>query len=165
MGGVGIGIPELTIMLVVVFVWAIPLIAGIWVLFTLHKVRVDQQAWRRTSTTSSSCCSGAEESVMSRSGIAALFLCGVASLSPAVAATPPVPHTRFSSCVSSLRNAALRGRPKTSVTVLPPRPFFSMRSLATMRAGTGSSRPIVLLHLQSRSGQPHPEQRRPEAVE
>ena len=28
---------------------------------------------------------------MSRSGIAALFLCGVASLSPAVAATPPVP--------------------------------------------------------------------------
>ena len=48
MGGVGIGIPELTIVLVIFFIWAIPLIAGIWVLFTLHRVRVDQQALRRT---------------------------------------------------------------------------------------------------------------------
>ena len=48
MGGVGIGIPELIIFLVIVAGWGIPLLAGIWALFTLHKVHVDQQALRRT---------------------------------------------------------------------------------------------------------------------
>ena len=47
-GGVGIGIPELTIVLFLFLFSAIPLVAGIWALFTLHKVRVDQQAMRRT---------------------------------------------------------------------------------------------------------------------
>ena len=47
MGGVGIGIPELIFFLVIVAGWGIPLLAGIWALFTLHKVRVDQQALRR----------------------------------------------------------------------------------------------------------------------
>jgi hypothetical protein len=47
-GGVGFGLPELTIVLVLFFVWAIPFVAGIWALFTLYRMRVDQQAMRRT---------------------------------------------------------------------------------------------------------------------
>ena len=47
-GGMGIGIPELTIVLVLVFVWAIPVVAAIWALFTLHRMRVEQRAMRRT---------------------------------------------------------------------------------------------------------------------
>src|ERR671924_379445 len=34
--------------------------------------------------------------------------------------------------------------------------FFSIRSFATRRAGSASSGPMRLLHLQSRSGQPQP---------
>src|SRR5712691_2873374 len=78
---------------------------------------------------------------------------------------PPVPQARLRSCATSLRNAALRGRSYTTVTVLPPRPFFSMRSLATMRLGIGSSAVIRLLHLQSRAGQPQPGQTLPALVE
>ena len=47
-GGAGIGIPELVVLFVIVFAWGIPLVAGIWALFTLHKVRVEQRAMRRT---------------------------------------------------------------------------------------------------------------------
>jgi hypothetical protein len=48
MGGVGIGVPELVIVLVIVFVWAIPLAAVVWALFTLHRMRGEQRAMRRT---------------------------------------------------------------------------------------------------------------------
>ena len=47
-GGVGIGLPELTIVLVFFLFSAIPLVAGIWALFMLYRMRVDQQAMRRT---------------------------------------------------------------------------------------------------------------------
>jgi hypothetical protein len=40
-----------------------------------------------------------------------------------------------------------------------------MRSLAVNRAGTGSSRAKVLLHLQSAAGQPHVGQMRPAPLE
>jgi hypothetical protein len=61
----------------------------------------------------------------------------------------------------------LFGRPSTTVTILPPRPFFSIRSLATMapgRAGTDTS-PVRVLHLQSRCGQPQPGHTPPVLVE
>ena len=48
MGRVGIGIPELSMVLFFFLFSAIPLIAGTWALFTLHRVRVEQQAMRRT---------------------------------------------------------------------------------------------------------------------
>jgi hypothetical protein len=47
-GGIGIGVPELMILFVILLGWGIPLIAGIWALFTLYRMRVDQQAMRRT---------------------------------------------------------------------------------------------------------------------
>ena len=65
------------------------------------------------------------------------------------------------------RNAALFGRPSTTVTILPPRPFFSMRSFATMApglAGTDAAAARVL-HLQSRCGQPQPGHTPPLPVE
>src|SRR5690348_18369206 len=69
---------------------------------------------------------------------------------------PPAPQARLSAWLSSLRNASLRGSPYTTVTVLPPRPCFSIRSLATIRVGIGSDAVRWLLHLQSRCGQPQP---------
>jgi hypothetical protein len=78
-------------------------------------------------------------------------------------AVPPVPHARFSSWLKSFRNAALLGRPKTTVTVLPPRPFFSIRSFAIGRVGTGSL--AACPHVQPRSGRPHPRQIFPAALE
>ena len=50
-----------------------------------------------------------------------------------------------------------------SVTVFPPRPFFSMRSFATIREGTGSL--AVRLHWQLASGHPQRGQIRPLPVE
>ena len=51
-----------------------------------------------------------------------------------------------------------------TVTIFPPRPFFSMRSFATIRAGRGLL-VFWLLHRQFVSGQPQPAQVRPVAVE
>jgi hypothetical protein len=48
MGGMGIGIPELLILLMIVVTGVVPIAATIWALFMLHKMRVDQQATRRT---------------------------------------------------------------------------------------------------------------------
>ena len=55
----------------------------------------------------------------------------------------------------------MRGRPSTTVMVLPPRPFFSILSLAVTRAGTGSSTAARVLHWQFFAGQPHFGQVRP----
>ena len=52
-----------------------------------------------------------------------------------------------------------------TVTIFPPRPFFSMRSFATMREGSAAWAFRLLLHWQFVSGQPQPEQIRPAAVE
>jgi hypothetical protein len=38
-----IGVPELVIMLTLAAFWAIPVIAGIWALVTLHRIRTEQQ--------------------------------------------------------------------------------------------------------------------------
>ena len=57
------------------------------------------------------------------------------------------------------RNAALRGRPATTVTLLPPRPFFSRRSTQVIFAGTASS--AAFEHRQSSAGHPHFGQTRP----
>jgi hypothetical protein len=51
------------------------------------------------------------------------------------------------------------------VTVFPPRPFFSSRSLATMRAGSGSWEAVFRLHMQERCGQPQVAHFPPVAVE
>jgi hypothetical protein len=48
MGSVGIGVPELMVVLFIVVVWAIPLAAAVWALFTLHRMRGEQRAMRRT---------------------------------------------------------------------------------------------------------------------
>jgi|GraSoiStandDraft_23_1057293.scaffolds.fasta_scaffold236528_1 hypothetical protein len=52
-----------------------------------------------------------------------------------------------------------------TVTIFPPRPFFSMRSFATMREGTGAFAVRRLLHWQFDSGQPQSGQMRPLSVE
>lgn len=46
--GFGFGVPELIIILIVFVTSAIPLIAAIWMLVTLYRMRVDQQAMRRS---------------------------------------------------------------------------------------------------------------------
>jgi hypothetical protein len=74
-------------------------------------------------------------------------------------AVPPVPQARLSSEAREARKAALRGRPATTVTVLPPRPFFSSRSTQVIFAGTGSSAPFE--QRQSEVGHPHFAQTRP----
>ena len=51
-----------------------------------------------------------------------------------------------------------------TVTIFPPRPFFSMCSFATIREGRGSLA-FWLLHWQFASGQPQRGQIRPAAVE
>jgi hypothetical protein len=53
----------------------------------------------------------------------------------------------------------------TTVTVFPPRPFFSIRSLATIRPSIDSTAAAFSLHRQSRAGQPQPGQTRPTPVE
>ncbi len=79
---------------------------------------------------------------------------------------PPQPHARFKSAHKDFKNSSLAGRPKTTVTVFPPRPFFSMRSFATTRSGTAALPAVsVLLHWQFDSGQPHFTQVRPPCVE
>ena len=40
------GIPELLVILVLSVFWLVPLVAGIWALVTLHRVRVGQDAVR-----------------------------------------------------------------------------------------------------------------------
>ena len=52
-----------------------------------------------------------------------------------------------------------------TVTIFPPRPFFSMRSFATMREGSAAWAFRLLLHWQFASGQPQRGQIRPAAVE
>jgi hypothetical protein len=52
-----------------------------------------------------------------------------------------------------------------TVTIFPPRPFFSMCSFATMREGTGALAARRLLHWQFDSGQPQRGQIRPLSVE
>jgi hypothetical protein len=51
-----------------------------------------------------------------------------------------------------------------TVTIFPPRPFFSIRSFATMREGSGSLA-VRLLHWQLVSGQPQRGHIRPFSVE
>ena len=43
----------------------------------------------------------------------------------------------------------------TTVTVFPPRPFFSTRSFATIRAGIAAATSRRVLHWQFRCGHPH----------
>lgn len=38
-----VGVPELAIILMVSALWIVPLIAGVWALFTLHKLRKGQE--------------------------------------------------------------------------------------------------------------------------
>src|SRR6266480_2399537 len=83
---------------------------------------------------------------------------------PASTTAPPVPQARLSSWLSSFRNAALSGSPYTTVTVLPPRPFFSIRSLATSFDGIEAVFAVVL-HLQWFAGQPQSGHVRPTLVE
>jgi hypothetical protein len=46
--GASIGLPELIIVLVVTAMTAIPLFIAVWALFTLYKMRGEQQAIRRS---------------------------------------------------------------------------------------------------------------------
>jgi hypothetical protein len=39
-----LGMPELVIMFIALFLWAIPVAAGVWALVTLHRIRSGQQA-------------------------------------------------------------------------------------------------------------------------
>ena len=41
-----VGVPELLVILMASVVWLVPVAAGIWVLVTLHRVRVGQDAVR-----------------------------------------------------------------------------------------------------------------------
>jgi hypothetical protein len=49
-GGIGgvIGMPEVVVILVLAVLWLVPLAAGIWALFTLHRIRISQDAVRAT---------------------------------------------------------------------------------------------------------------------
>ena len=76
---------------------------------------------------------------------------------------PPTAHAFFSAFASSSRKGPLSGRASTTVTLLPPRPFFSIRSFAVTFAGTGSS--SLFEQRQSSAGQPHVGQIRPFPLE
>ncbi len=76
---------------------------------------------------------------------------------------PPVAHAFFSAFASSSRNGPLSGRASTTVTIFPPRPFFSIRSFAVTFGGTGSSNRFE--QRQSSAGQPHAGQIRPFPLE
>ena len=43
-----VGIPELLVLLMILVTGVVPIAAAVWALFMLHKMRVDQQATRRT---------------------------------------------------------------------------------------------------------------------
>lgn len=43
-----LGLPELIVILTIMATTAIPLIIAIWALFTLYRMRADQQAMRRS---------------------------------------------------------------------------------------------------------------------
>jgi hypothetical protein len=43
-----LGIPELTIGLVALLFWLLPIVAGIWALITLQRIRTTQEDIRRT---------------------------------------------------------------------------------------------------------------------
>jgi len=81
----------------------------------------------------------------------------------AVPTVPPVPSARLSSFPRPSRKSSFLGSPSRTVTVLPPRPLFSIRSLTTTFEGSSSS--TLEEHLQSFAGQPHVAQTRPTAVE
>ena len=81
-------------------------------------------------------------------------------VSPAV---PPVPSNFFSSFSKPSKKSEFLGSPSKTVTVLPPRPFVSMRSLTTAFEGIFSS--TLEEHLQSLAGQPQVTQTEPTAVE
>src|SRR5262249_8672785 len=66
---------------------------------------------------------------------------------------PPVPQARFSSAASAARNASFLGSSATTVTLLPPRPFFSSRS--TQRGFSGTVSSAAFEQWQSSIGQPH----------
>ncbi len=76
---------------------------------------------------------------------------------------PPAPTARLSSFPRPSKNSSFFGSPSSTVTILPPRPAFSSRSLTTTLGGIFSS--SFEEHLHSFSGQPHVAQTRPEAVE
>ena len=81
-------------------------------------------------------------------------------VSPAV---PPVPSNFFRSFPKLSKKSEFLGSPSRTVTVLPPRPFFSTRSFTTTFEGTFSS--TFEEHLQSFAGQPQVAQTEPMAVE
>ncbi len=76
---------------------------------------------------------------------------------------PPVPSCFFSSFPKPSKKSEFLGSPSRTVTIFPPRPFFSIRSLTTTFEGTFSS--TLEEHLQSFAGQPHVAQTEPTAVE
>src|SRR5450759_4440163 len=76
---------------------------------------------------------------------------------------PPVPSNFFSSFPKPSKKSEFLGSPSKTVTVLPPRPFVSIRSLTTTFGGIFSS--TVEEHLQSFAGHPHVAQTEPTAVE
>ena len=68
----------------------------------------------------------------------------------------PLPTQAFQRTITySVSDGTTTSTGVWTVTVLPPRPFFSIRSLATRRAGIGSSGGRRELHWQSLCGQPH----------
>ena len=81
----------------------------------------------------------------------------------ALPAVPPAPTARLSSFPNPSKNSSFFGSPSRTVTILPPRPFFSSRSLTTTFSGTFSS--TFEEHWHSSAGQPHVAQTRPPAVE
>jgi len=81
----------------------------------------------------------------------------------ALPTVPPAPTARLSSFPRPSKNSSFFGSPSRTVTVFPPRPAFSSRSLTTTFAGTLSSG--FEEHLHSPAGQPHVAQTRPVAVE
>ena len=39
-----IGAPELVVILFIGLIWGLPIVAGVWALFTLHRIQTGQQA-------------------------------------------------------------------------------------------------------------------------
>ena len=42
-----IGAPELVVILFIGLIWGLPIVAGVWALFTLHRIHAGQQAIER----------------------------------------------------------------------------------------------------------------------
>ena len=76
---------------------------------------------------------------------------------------PPVPSSFLSSFAKPSKKSEFLGSPSRTVTIFPPRPFFSSRSLTTTFEGTFSS--SFEEHLHSFAGQPQVAQTRPTPVE